>query len=74
MQSEEIRGRIIAGLPHAKAVAMRSGAQHKAWAVVADAEAYVRGAPTFVPPEEIAAALAAYPPIRRSDEMRAPPP
>jgi hypothetical protein len=61
---DEIRVRILAGLPHAKAVAMRAGAGHIAWDVVADAEAYMRGAPTFVEPERIATTLAQYIPRR----------
>ena len=64
MHPDEIRVRILAGLPHAKAAARRAGASHVAWDVVADAEAYMRGAPTFVPPERIATELAAYIPRR----------
>ena len=60
MEADRIRELILAGLPHAKAAAMRAGVQHAAWDVVADAEAWVRGAPTFVPPEVIARMLADY--------------
>lgn len=61
-EADDVRGRILAGLPHVRAVAMRAGAHHRAWCVIADAEAYVRGAPTFVPPEAIAEAMAEFVP------------
>lgn len=58
--ADDVRGRILAGLPHARAVALRGGCWDRAWGVVADAEAYLRGSPTFIPPEAIADALEPY--------------
>lgn len=67
---DAVRVYILAGLPRVKALAMRAGVRHLAWDVIADAEAYMRGAPTFVSPEAIAHALAEFlPPETERDEQ-----
>ena len=58
MDAQQTHSRIAMLLPRAKALAVRGGVHHHAWNAVADAEAYLRGAPTFYPVERIAAALA----------------
>lgn len=62
---DHLRERIRHALGPAKAAALRGGVDHGAWSAVADAEAYLRGAPTFIAPDAIAEALARY--ATRSD-------